>query len=816
MRKALADSQCNHQGTTAKPNPYVGPRPFKRGETLYGRKRELAELVDLLIAERIVLFHSPSGAGKSSLINAALIPRLEEEGFRVRHVAQVSLDLGREPSERVDTNRYLLSSLLSFEEDVESESQKPVEDLARLSLAEYLGKGERDVVIFDQFEEVLTLDPTDIAAKREFFSALGDALRDRGRWALFAIREDYLAALDPYVGFVPTRFRTKFRLDLLGDHAAREAMQEPASNAGVEFGDDAAKLLAEDLRRVSVQLPDGRTRKELGQHVEPVQLQVVCYELYHAHKRIDVEHVKTLRVDVALASYYARSVAEAAGKTGVQERTVREWIDEQLVTPSGIRSQVLHEPESSAGLDNRVISRLVHCHLVRAERRRGSTWYELAHDRLVDPVRDDNKRWLERNLSPFQKQAKLWSGAERPPNLLLTGKKLADAKRWVKTNPLNKTESEFLKVSKARQRVRIMRLAIPLSVVMLTMLIWALASDYYEKRDYRNQIARDAPSIVTGYRDRADRLSVTDPFAKFDRWLHEARKLKQDVKETLSYLSRHHDNTFLSDEEIAIRRALIEEFSRDDPLQGTIAWVQARLDAVQDAEKHRLEWEKALEAIQKIPEYNQNADLEGLRSLKKQLLPLGGDEKSKLWEFLHLRTQMVLVLIPGDAKEIPMFLIGKYEVTQKQWRTVIRAPPSPSLFYGDDLPVEQVSWDDCQKFCEAAGLQLPEGKNWKHACKAGGSCEPSLLLGWFEENSDGRTHPVGEKLPNAYGLHDMHGNVREWCRDPSPEPKDFPDDRIARGGSWNRSVEEDNDQTHRRARDYDLGLRATLPLPTSR
>src|SRR5690606_12378736 len=74
------------------PNPYVGPRAFRAGERLYGRDHEVEELLDLLIAERIVLLHSPSGAGKTSLIQAALIPRIQEDGFQVLPVVRVSLE----------------------------------------------------------------------------------------------------------------------------------------------------------------------------------------------------------------------------------------------------------------------------------------------------------------------------------------------------------------------------------------------------------------------------------------------------------------------------------------------------------------------------------------------------------------------------------------------------------------------------------------------------------------------------------------------------------------------------------------------------
>lgn len=78
--------------------------------------------------------------------------------------------------------------------------------------------------MIDQFEEVLTLDPTDQAAKQEFFRQLGEALAEPRRWALFSMREDFVAGLDPYVLPVPSRFNNRYRLDLLGQDAARQAI----------------------------------------------------------------------------------------------------------------------------------------------------------------------------------------------------------------------------------------------------------------------------------------------------------------------------------------------------------------------------------------------------------------------------------------------------------------------------------------------------------------------------------------------------------------------------------------------------------------
>lgn len=148
------------------------------------------------------------------------------------------------------------------------------------------------------------------------------------------------------------------------------------------------------------------------------------------------------------------------------------------------------------------------------------------------------------------------------------------------------------------------------------------------------------------------------------------------------------------------------------------------------------------------------------------------------------------------------FWMAKTEVTQAQWKSVMGN--NPSKHKGDDLPVEVVSWEDAQVFCLKAGLQLPTEAEWEYACRAGstGPYAGSGVLdemGWHPENSGGKTHPVGQKKPNAWGLYDMHGNVDEWCADwydsryyaksPLMDPKGpvSGSERVHRGGSWGKS-----------------------------
>ncbi|MBE0698227.1 MAG: hypothetical protein IH586_15015, partial [Anaerolineaceae bacterium] len=452
-------------GQTFRPNPYVGPRAFQTGERLFGRDYETHELLNLLVAQRIVLLHAPSGAGKSSLVQAGLVPRLKEEGFEILPTIRVNL-LPPEFEHPEGFNRYVYSTLVNLEERLPADQRRAEDELACLSLVEYYREEiqagrmmveteENDspnlTLIFDQFEEILTVDPNDIDGKSAFFTQLSEVLRDRAVWALFSMREDYLAGLTPYLRPVPTHLANTYRLDFLDSAAAIAALREPAQLFGVEFKHDAAQALVDNLRRVQVQQPDGSVRVELGPSVEPLQLQVISYRLWESlapdDQSIDIEDVEKLGdVNRSLSEYYDLQVAEAARTTGASERAIRAWVADNLVTSSGIRGQVLMEPERSKGLENGVIFRLVNAYLLRSEKRGGATWFELAHDRLIQPVRESNQAWFTANLSLLQKQAALWDSQERLAGVLISGPDLEKIRRWAVEHPaeLSSTDQQFL------------------------------------------------------------------------------------------------------------------------------------------------------------------------------------------------------------------------------------------------------------------------------------------------------------------------------------------------------------------------------------
>jgi formylglycine-generating enzyme required for sulfatase activity len=120
------------------------------------------------------------------------------------------------------------------------------------------------------------------------------------------------------------------------------------------------------------------------------------------------------------------------------------------------------------------------------------------------------------------------------------------------------------------------------------------------------------------------------------------------------------------------------------------------------------------------------------------------------------------------------FWMSKYPVTQQQWMAVMGHNPSRFKASGPQAPVESVSWHACEYFLKRLNAQqsewlfrFPSEAEWEYACRAGTvtEAESPMALAWYQNNSGGRTHPVGQKEPNAWGLHDMLGNVAHWCAD---------------------------------------------------
>ena len=216
-------------------------------------------------------------------------------------------------------------------------------------------------------------------------------------------------------------------------------------------------------------------------------------------------------------------------------------------------------------------------------------------------------------------------------------------------------------------------------------------------------------------------------------------------------------------------------------------------------------WERFLAAYPQANPYNSEADTlraharQWSEEAKRQVQGLAdGAERAQPAHKLkrahkgaRASFEPEMVAIPGKD-----FEMGKYEVTQAQWRAVMGSNPSFFKDCGDNCPVETVTWDNVQQYLTKLNLmsgkqyRSPTESEWKYACDGGENhsyCGGDDLdgLGWFGDNSGEKTHPVGQKRPNGYGLYDMSGNVWEWMQDCVD---DKCSERVPRGGSWNNSL----------------------------
>jgi formylglycine-generating enzyme required for sulfatase activity len=210
--------------------------------------------------------------------------------------------------------------------------------------------------------------------------------------------------------------------------------------------------------------------------------------------------------------------------------------------------------------------------------------------------------------------------------------------------------------------------------------------------------------------------------------------------------------------------------------------------------KEKSGWKDALNVDLKKIEYKQEGGIDFVKIKGGEFLMGSTDKAGENNEH------------PRHTVTFDSFYLSKFEITQKQYYDIIGE--NPSKFKGENLPVENVSYEDALKFCIKFSqkynikLRLPSEAEWEYSCRAGSSTEYywgesfSGVFCWNYSNSNNKTYPVGSKIPNAWGLWDMSGNVAEWCSDwfgedyysisaeRNPQGSLSGRERIIRGGSY--------------------------------
>ncbi|MCB9099798.1 MAG: pre-peptidase C-terminal domain-containing protein [Anaerolineales bacterium] len=554
---------------TLKDTPYIGPQTFTINEKdiFFGRDSEARDLLALVSSQRCVLFYAQSGAGKSSLINTRLIPGLEGKGFEVLPVGRVSGESN--PVAEVD-NLFVYNLLLTLDQGKEirdaAQDQALRHKFTQKTLVDFLNhvvceketfyfddtyqypsnyKPKPRVLIIDQFEEILNahLNHSEIWKQRtNFFEQLSLAMqRDRWLWVVLSLREDYVAGLDPYAHHLPGGLKARYYMQRMNEKSALEAIMKPVEEDrfGWKFDLKAAEELSRNLRQIHTTRVAGEAQQQIyGEFVEPVQLQVVCLQLWNGlnksrlDKRITLANLEDQAkktsgqsvaefVDTALRQFYDEAInALAEDNAGRTKFDIRYWFENELITPSRIRNLVSLDGEKVGTLDQDLVERLGRDYLlVRREiRSGGSQWYELAHERFIEPILQSNIEWQKRH--PLIQAARAWE-LDKNAGKLYQGHRLAEA--WQDPDAKLQLVKRFLEASKSaeiqRQKERKMAETARINqilwlAVIATLITLGIAGYYWWRNNVEKTIAKQQTIIAQQQTElaqqQAEQLEITN------------------------------------------------------------------------------------------------------------------------------------------------------------------------------------------------------------------------------------------------------------------------------------------------------------------
>ncbi len=386
--------------------PYVGPRPFdERTAALFvGREKECRWLIDGLERSRITMIYAPSGAGKSSLLMAKLIPQLTRMGYQVLTTRSGPPRIGRVAVEDIPEDdpvcifSYSLMLELSGREDFQPNRSARLAPFIS-SIARTTDGFRGKVIVLDQFEEMFfEAYESRYADRIQFVKDVQAALdADPTLRVMISFRKEYLADVQRLFSVLPAGSTYEIPLARMDSEAAKQAISVPVQSF-YQFSDDALETLVNQLRRTSVKTSSGRMVRKEAEFIEMAHLQVVCLRLWNnlpdGAKHIDMDVLKNASgiegetdefVANALGDYYEECVNQTASATGLSP----EWIFlgcSQFVSPSETRIQLPSINGRAGRLPDSAVRQLENKFLLRRVYRGADSWYELSHDLLIDSI----------------------------------------------------------------------------------------------------------------------------------------------------------------------------------------------------------------------------------------------------------------------------------------------------------------------------------------------------------------------------------------------------------------------------------------------
>jgi formylglycine-generating enzyme required for sulfatase activity/energy-coupling factor transporter ATP-binding protein EcfA2 len=739
--------------------PYPGLRPFETKEAVlfFGRETHTAELLRRLAEQRFLAVVGSSGSGKSSLVRAGLLPALYR-GRLVGATSQWRICVMRPGSAPLDN----LAKCLALQQIGAPTLQEVREKVGRSSLGlaravrdTSLAEGESVLLVVDQFEELFRFanerkEKDGGAEARLFVSSLLEAT-DASTAPLYVVltmRSDFLGECTQFVGLPNALNRSQYLIPQLTREQVRDSIEKPARLVGAEINNRLVERLLNELGDDTSDLPvlqHALNRTYLQFLYDGGQGEILVKHYADAGTLSDAldKHANAVLQTLSQAAQpwtekIFRALTMEEGRRKIRRPTRLDRLYSIVSASDALGQQLVREVvESYAAREN---SLLVHSE---------DQVIDISHESLIShwgklkQWADSEAKaanWYERAADDTVRYAAGEVLTWRGPELSLALENL-QSKTW---NPA--WAERVCNGTPAFEEVN----------------AFVKQGDAEQRQQRAEEESR-----------AAQKLADTEARAN-------AEEQAKKAAEALTNTQRRANRLLL-----AAGLSIIA-------LVGFALWSQIRMN--------------------KLLESQSNALLAGQGDLQAKL---GAAAKARVnpEDGLHYvfipPGDFKMGCSPGDSDCFPDekpthdvkiskgFWLGQTDVTQAAWKRVMNI--EPSHFKGDQLPVEQVSWDDAVKYCETIGGRLPTEAEWEYAARAGStSARYGELdaIAWYDKNSGGTTHAVGSKQPNQFGLFDMLGNVYQWTADwygetyYSPQAVTNPSGpasgqrRVVRGGSW--------------------------------
>ena len=826
-----------HAPLPARSYRYPGATPFsvEQEHIFFGRAQDTENLFRLVRRETMVVLYGKSGLGKSSLINAGLIPRFREEG--AYHPVSVRFYAHSEGSTESPLAKVKAALSEGFSGETFIDSLLPGDDsLWFHAKRRQLQGGGQPLLLFDQFEELFGYPDTEVNALQLQLAELrhtGLPLRLRRRLEdpllpalseeqedllekpldlrlLFAVRSDRLHLLNRLKDHLPFAMHQAYELQALLPEDAKEAIVRPAAAVGQSFATPAFAFSPEALNRLLDFLGDGQDGR-----VEGILLQMLCE--YYERGQVEGKNGPVLlglpevgNPNDVVRNYYRKKISDLPAQN---RAAASRLIEEGLVSESqGIRLS-LHEANiaSEYEVDATTLNALVDSRLLRAEPfPRGGYAYELSHDRLIPAVleaREESRQAKAREKALRQEEALLQEKARREE---------AEAQRAVAEQALSEIRlrnlvmfREFVELGTNliytldhEEALEKLRVSCGIDVEMLEkrkLLCGPLQEllYFYGESCRRPELAVAVAGLLLGLGD--DRM----PLGELGRCVSGQWDNREQFKSLLFALP---DYVELSARYYPL---MVEVPTGDD---GEFEMGSEELDWGHESDEtlHRVRLLSYRMGVTAVTFYQYALYSEATGRRLKSRTPYWGRN--------------------GDH---PVVNVNWYEALEyANWLNeqlgygamydVVKERGSDS---DNQVPTDFLKWKVSCLFGNR-GYRLPTEAEWELASRGGVGSPRHLFsggdamgdLGWYWENSgdeelsgdwdmnriygnNGRTHTVGRKKGNGLGLYDMSGNVWEWCWDWYGSgyygeckeagtvshplgPKSSSDGRVLRGGSW--------------------------------